>query len=253
MKNALKAKSVVVFDLDGTLVRSKLPLDGSMAGLLSRLLRNRKVAIIGGGKFSLFQKQLLKPLLNAHANFENLFLFPTNGSALFYYRGGWKKAYELCLLKSEVKKIKAAFAIALIMTGFERPAHSYGHTIENRRAQVTFSALGQKTPLSVKQRWNRVEDTRPHIARVLRELLPKFEVSIGGLTSIDVIRKGIDKAYAIRKLMGILKARKKDVLFVGDAIFPGGNDYSAKSTGVRCIRVRNLTDTKRIIGKITAN
>jgi HAD superfamily hydrolase (TIGR01484 family) len=250
MKNALRAKRVVVFDLDGTLVKSKLPLDRSMAVFLSRLLRNKKAAIIGGGKFGLFEKQLLEHLHGARANFENLFLFPTNGSSLFRYRNGWRKVYELRLSKSEIKKVKTAFAIALIMTGFERPAHSYGHVIENRRTQVTFSALGQKAPLAIRKRWNRTEDTRPRIARVLRELLPKFEVSIGGLTSIDVTKKGIDKAYAIRKLMKMLKVQKRDVLFVGDALFPGGNDYSAKSTGVMCIRVKNLTETKRVIGKV---
>jgi hypothetical protein len=40
------------------------------------------------------------------------------------------------------------------------------------------------------------------------------------------------------------------MVFIGDALFPGGNDYAAKKTGVDCIPVRNPEDTKKIIKRI---
>jgi hypothetical protein len=46
-------KSLIIFDLDGTLAESKSSLDGEMAALLGRLLEVVKVAIISGGAWEL--------------------------------------------------------------------------------------------------------------------------------------------------------------------------------------------------------
>jgi hypothetical protein len=37
------------------------------------------------------------------------------------------------------------------------------------------------------------------------------------------------------------------MLFVGDALFPGGNDYPVKECGVDSIMTRDPDETKRII------
>ncbi len=42
------------------------------------------------------------------------------------------------------------------------------------------------------------------------------------------------------------------MLFVGDALFPGGNDYPAKATGVDSIEVRDPNETKRVIEAVIA-
>jgi hypothetical protein len=41
------------------------------------------------------------------------------------------------------------------------------------------------------------------------------------------------------------------MIYVGDALFPGGNDYPARSTGAACIQVANPNETKRVIEAIT--
>ncbi len=57
-------KKLIVFDLDGTLAESKSPLDTEMLSLLHELLRNVKVAVISGGDWVQFEKQLLSNLPN---------------------------------------------------------------------------------------------------------------------------------------------------------------------------------------------
>ena len=52
-------KSLIIFDLDGTLTESKSDLDGEMATLLARLLGTVDVAIISGGAWAQFEKQVL--------------------------------------------------------------------------------------------------------------------------------------------------------------------------------------------------
>ncbi len=75
---------------------------------------------------------------------------------------------------------------------------------------------------------------------------------MGGSTSIDVTLPGIDKAYGIRKLRDILGIAIDEMIYVGDALFPGGNDYPARETGALCIQVLNPHETKRVIETATA-
>ena len=42
------------------------------------------------------------------------------------------------------------------------------------------------------------------------------------------------------------------MIYVGDALFPGGNDYPAKEAGVLCIQVRDPEESKRVIEAIVA-
>ena len=75
---------------------------------------------------------------------------------------------------------------------------------------------------------------------------------MSGSTSIDVTRPGIDKAYGVKKLHETLDIAIADMIFVGDALFPGGNDYPAKQAGAESIRVRDPHETKRVIEAICA-
>jgi phosphomannomutase len=90
------------------------------------------------------------------------------------------------------------------------------------------------------------------IKAILDTLIPEFSVRLGGATSIDVTKPGIDKAYGIRKLRDILHISIREMIYVGDALFPGGNDYPAEQTGVISIPVRAPNETKRVIESIIA-
>ncbi len=50
-----------------------------------------------------------------------------------------------------------------------------------------------------------------------------------------------------REQSEILGVAIRDMVFVGHAIFPGGNDYPAKQAGVVSIEVRDPHETKRVI------
>jgi phosphomannomutase len=236
-------KKLIVFDLDGTLAASKSSLDAEMSILLHDLLGVVKVAIISGGAWLQFEKQ--------DDRLAGLSILPTCGTEFFQYTGEWKKLYSEDLSAEEKQKIISSLKKATEDAGFT-VERTWGETIEDRGSQVTYSALGQQAPLEEKEKWDADFAKRKIIKTILDTLIPEFSVRLGGATSIDVTKPGIDKAYGIKKLQETLGISVKEMIYVGDALFVGGNDYPAKQAGVISIPVRGPDDTKRVIEAIIA-
>jgi phosphomannomutase len=243
-------KHLVIFDLDGTLAESKAPLDTEMTALLTRLLEVVKVAVISGGAWPQFETQVLAHL-PSDERLRNLSLLPTCGTKFYRYEGIWQALYSEDFSHDDRDKIIQGLNRALDQSGLRAEQH-WGDLIEDRGSQITFSALGQAAPLDAKKQWDPDFVKRQKIAAILKPLIPGFSVQLGGATSIDVTRPGVDKAYGVRKLQETLGFPIRDMMFVGDAIFPGGNDYPAKQAGVRSIAVRDPEETKRIVETIIA-
>ena len=243
-------KKLVVFDLDGTLAPSKSSLDPEMAALLHDLLGVVRVAVISGGAWLQFERQVLSKLAQDE-RLEKLSILPTCGTQFFEYAGQWKRLYEEDFTTDEKEKIVRSLSNAVGTAGYQ-VEKTWGETIEDRGSQITYSALGQQAPLEDKVKWDADFAKRKKIKAILDTLIPEFSVRLGGATSIDVTKPGIDKAYGIKKLRETLGIEVNEMIYVGDALFPGGNDYPAKQAGVISIPVRGPDDTKLVIETMIA-
>lgn len=243
-------KKLIVFDLDGTLAESKSALDAEMSMLLAALLAIVKVAIISGGNWPQFEKQILA-ILPHDELLQNLSLLPTCGTKFYQYKSSWDLLYSEDFTAQEKSKIIHSLQQVSDNSGFQA-AKVWGKVIEDRGSQITFSALGQQAPIEEKKKWDADFAKRKKMQAKLNQLIPEFSVRLGGTTSIDVTKPGIDKAYGIRKLRDTLGIAIDEMIFVGDALFPGGNDYPAKEAGVLSIQVRDPNETKRVIEAIIA-
>jgi phosphomannomutase len=243
-------KKLIVFDLDGTLATSKSPLDAEMASLLQALLGIVEVAIISGGAWPQFERQVLSHLPQ-DTRLARLSILPTCGTQFFQYRAEWKKLYAEDFSLDEKEKIVNALTEAVATAGFQ-PEKTWGQAVEDRGSQITYSALGQEAPLDEKLKWDPDFAKRKKIKAAVDMLVPEFSVRIGGATSIDVTKPGIDKAYGIRKLSDILGIPLQEMIYIGDALFVGGNDYPAKQIGVISIPIQNPNETKRVMEAIIA-
>jgi HAD superfamily hydrolase (TIGR01484 family) len=243
-------KKLIVFDLDGTLAPSKSSLDAEMSSLLHDLLEIIKVAVISGGAWLQFERQVLSNLPQ-DTRLASLSILPTCGTQFFQYTGQWKRLYAEDFTADEKGKIISSVNKAVVTAGV-LVEKTWGETIEDRGSQITYSALGQQAPLEEKVKWDADFAKRKKIKTILDTLIPEFSVRLGGATSIDVTKPGIDKAYGIRKLRDILGIPLKEMIYVGDALFPGGNDYPAEQAGVISIPVRGPDQTKRVIEAIIA-
>ena len=185
-------KKLIVFDLDGTLAESKSALDAEMAARLHDLLGLVKVAVISGGDWPQFEEQVLSHLPQDN-RLVNLSLLPTCGTKFFQYTGEWKKLYSEDFTADERQRIITSLGKAVEVAGF-KVEKFWGEAIEDRGSQITYSALGQQAPLEEKDKWDPDFAKRKKIKAILDPLIPGFSVRLGGATSIDVTKPGIDKA-----------------------------------------------------------
>lgn len=240
---------LVVFDMDGTLTPSKMGVSPRMAAFTAELTERAKVAVVSGADFPQIRRQFLSAVPRT-AKKENLFFLPVVGGELWEFRkSSWKRVYAELLHPTERKLVRKAILEMQKETGFS-PRRVYGRQVDDRKSQITFSALGSSAPISVKKRWDPDQRKRKKFAKILIGKLPGFSVQIGGLTSIDITKRGVGKPEGILRLASRLRIRKSEILFLGDALFPGGNDYPVLKAGIRSVRVSGPREVPKVLGKI---
>lgn len=251
-------KKILAFDLDGTLAPSKSTLPPVMGELIEQLLHKYDICVISGGKFGQFQTQLLDGLQADAELLKKLHLMPTCGTQYYRYDNGWQQVYAENFTDEQKVKIIAALNKGVDDLGYREPT-VYGEIIEDRGSQITFSALGQEVVaqlgdegVRLKEEWDPDSTKKNEIRDYVAALIPEFEVRVGGGTSIDITQPGIDKAYGMQKLMDLVGVTKDEILFFGDMLQEGGNDYPVKAFGIDTQPVVNWEDTAERLKTILA-
>ena len=235
---------VVAFDLDDTLAPSKSPIPPRIGDLLIRLAHRVEVAIISGGQIEQFRTQVVALLPDEPAALAHVHLMPTCGTRYERYDGaGFTTVYAHELSDDEKSAALAAVEREARLLGLweTRP---WGDILEDRGAQITFSALGQLAPVDAKRAWDPDGSRKSALRAAVATALPDLEVRSGGSTSVDITRKGIDKAYGMRRLSEQTGIALGDMLFFGDRLDPEGNDRPVLEMGeVACVAVTGWEDT----------
>lgn len=244
INNSYKHMNLFIFDLDGTLAKSKQRVTPEIIAMLERLSNDHHVVIISGAGFDQFHEQLLSQL-GSGVKKENVFILPTSGSQLYVVDGtGWRRVYANFFTQEESDKI-----VTVIKHHTSRlMAPGVTDQIEHRGSQITFSALGQRAKLEDKLKWDPSGKKKAYFRNLIAQDLPEFEVRTGGSTSIDVTKKGIDKAWGIQTLLSSMLHEYADtynrMMFFGDALQEHGNDSSIKRLqAIECIAVTGPEDT----------
>lgn len=251
----MPTRQVIAFDLDDTLAVTKSPISDRMGELLGKLLEKYDVCIISGGKYEQFRMQVVDRLEAPEHLLNRLHLMPTCGTRYYRYdelKKEWVLQYAEDLSDEEKKQIIDVLETSAKEVGLweDKP---YGDIIEDRGSQVTYSALGQQAPAEKKYEWaEKNVEAKKKLRELVAEQLPALEVRLGGSTSVDITRIGIDKAYGMEKLMEALAIGKDEILFIGDKLGEGGNDYPVKAMGVDTIAVEGWEDTALVLEGLLA-
>jgi len=244
---------LIAFDLDDTLAASKSAIGPAMARALANLLAVRPVCIISGGGPPQFEEQVLSRLPD-DANLADLHLMPTCGTRYLRHDGtGWREIYAHSLDAALKAKVAASLETRARELGLWEPEERVrGERIEDRGSQITFSALGQEARPDDKRAWDPTGQKRLALRAAVAADVPELSVRAGGSTSIDITETGIDKAYGLARLSEMTGIALTDMLFLGDRLDEGGNDYPVALLGVPTLGVTGPDDTLAQIEALVA-
>ena len=235
----LTKKKVIMADVDETICEPAQEINPRLAEKINALIgKGITFVFISGTPTTELQR-----MISAHLSEEHHLLANT-GTAYSIQRNGFlTNIYTHQLNDHEKKEITAALE-KLIQEYRLQPLTSKEDQLQDRETQITLSALGRHAPLELKKQFDPAREKRAAWVKWLRSYLSegKYEINIGGTTTIDITRKGLDKEWAIREFLKINNFSPEQVVFIGDKLYPGGNDYPASKI-VDCIAVKNPEET----------
>jgi HAD superfamily hydrolase (TIGR01484 family) len=255
----LPDKKIIAFDLDGTLTVSKSPITIEMANLVRDLLKHKIVVIISGGSFKLVSEKQFLPKFIVDDSLlpfvDNLKIITTSGTQRYEYDksiSNWVQVDKVGMDESVKDKVKKIFKEIIDDPKYGIPKNPIGDIVEDRETQITLTPNGQLAPVELKMKFDPTREKRENIVAVVAPQVPELDFLINGISSIDVVSKGCNKGFGLLRMLKSLNLTKDDMLFVGDAIFPGGNDYSAKEVGIETISVSGPEETEVLLKSWTS-
>ena len=130
-----------------------------------------------------------------------------------------------------------------------------GNHVEMRPGMINFSIVGRNCTQKVREEyydWDQKHKERADICRRLKEEFPELTFEIGGQISIDIFPNGCDKSQVLKYF------NNEEIIFFGDRIELGGNDYHLAQAIIdkglgRCYNVSNWLDTEKVLKEICSN
>ncbi len=241
----------VIFDLDETLTESFQPPKPEMMALLRKLLEKVPVAIMTGAGFQRVANHVLSQLDGA-PHISHLTLLTNSAAQAYTWQDGWNEEYNHAMSPAERERIKSIIAEAETLLPVIRDTEAYGKRISDREVQIAYTVVGLDAPQEIKMQWDPDVKKRREIMAYLRPQLAEYEIRSGGASTIDITKKGIDKAYGVRWLCERTKLQPTDMLYVGDALYEGGNDAVVIPTGIHTRSVSGPAETERVIQELLA-
>lgn len=242
----LSSKKMILMDVDDTVCEPTQQISPRLAQQIQRIMeKGYQVAFISGTT-----AQDLQAMISSQLNGEH-HLLGTTGTTYIHVKNGTKKqVYHYPLTIEEKKEIISA--LERLTAHFHlNPLTSKEDQLQDRESQITLSALGRNAPLAAKKAFDPEGKQRQEWLLWLQSLLPahKYDIRIGGTTSLDITRKGLDKGWGIAEFARHQGMPLGEILFIGDKLYPGGNDYPAAKI-VDCIAVNNPEETLRELRKL---
>lgn len=238
----MNSQTGLVLDIDNTLTPPRQPLTEGMAHILDQLLVPFHVA--AGSHLELLRAQFFEPLYRY--GFRRQFeAFISLGGVHYHCDFSQGMGMEVVssfdirehLGEEDYGRLVRVLEETLEHPQFRMPApvRVIGETVTCRGPMVNFCPPGRAKDETAEYRANRdafvgfdaAEGYRERVMRrLMSELAPlvedrKLRIVLGGQTSFDISIEGHDKSYALRRLLADGYER---LVFMGDALFEGGND-----------------------------
>lgn len=206
---------IYIFDVDGTLTYPQQPIKQDMIDALKELYKDNPVFVVSGNdRDLLYKNKQMTEDLEQHLNG----IFGCQGSDV-WINGELEFKNEITFDDKLFRDLKN------LLNASPYPVKTGNH-IEERPSLVNFSIVGRNATYEQRQDYMKYDETaeeRKNIKTYLKERHPKYDFTIGGQISLDISPKDASKAQILKFLRGI--QCEKSIMFFGDKIYDGGNDY----------------------------
>ena len=205
-----------IFDVDGTLTPSRGQIDPDFEKWFLNFCAKKEVYIATGSDYSKTLEQLGEKVMMAVVKSYNC-----SGNSV------WEKGVEVYKSNWRLDE-NCEFWLQAVLEQSKFPLRTGNH-IEHRTGQCNFSIPGRNN-LTLGERqmyveWDNDTDEREKIAQMFNDLFQeKYNcvALVAGETGLDIIQVGCDKSQIAKDFP------YGDVMFLGDKMEPGGNDYPLK-------------------------
>ena len=213
---------IFIFDVDGTLTPSRLPMTKEFQKFFKQWIKKNKFYLVTGSDLPKLQEQMCFYDIEAEGIFTccgNQFWKPdpsiVNTSAELIY----DNKFEM------TNKLKSSLEVMLMSSQYP---HRYGNHIEDRGSMVNFSVVGRNCTQEQREKyyeWDKEMGERNITAMEIKGTWPNLDAVIGGQISIDIYPKGNDKSQVLNVIEQERLVPPSEYIFIGDGIENGGNDY----------------------------
>ena len=209
---------IYIFDVDGTLTPSRLPMTEEFLEFFNSWSKQNLFYLVTGSDIDKTKQQVPDFILERTEA-----LFTCCGNEMWVgeeqkYRKEFKPSRKL-------KKL-----LGTILSNSSYP-HHYGNHIEDRETMLNFSIVGRNCSLQERKdyfEYDKLVGERETISNYINENWGHLSAVIGGQISIDIYPKGRDKSQVLEHI----EKRHETVfdftkiIFIGDGIENKGNDYA---------------------------
>ncbi len=231
-------KRIIIADVDETICESCQQISPEMAEQINNMVASGYTfAFISGTK-----AEDLQNMISSRVN-ETHHILATTGTKYVLMENETRSTIYNCSL-SQNEKEEILLALDKLIQQYQIISLTTKEDqVQDRDSQITLSAIGRHASSELKAKYDTDGSKRQVWIWFLKGLLgEKYDFKIGGTTSLDITQKGLDKEWGIRKFLKHHNLNSEQVLFMGDKIYPGGNDYPATKV-VDCLAVKSPKDT----------
>ena len=207
-----------VFDIDGTLTPSRLPIDKKFEQYFFEWMQDKNVYFVTGSDKDKTIEQIGERIWKKATR-----CYQSCGNAV--YENG-KLIHQLDFnLDTELTQLLNEF---LDRSNWKFNGDVYSNHIESRIGLINFSTIGRSCTQEAREKYyeydNSVGERKLH-CQLIEDIFPHLEAAIGGQISIDIYPKGMDKSQVLNIIEQERLVKPDKYIFIGDRIEGGGNDY----------------------------
>ena len=206
---------IFIFDIDGTLTPSRLPMTKEFAKFFDKWSNKNKYYLVTGSDLDKTKEQL--PIA-----------YIDRAEAIFTCCGNqmWRDNELIYDNKFELtSKLKNSLEVVLMSSQYP---YRYGNHIEDRGSIVNFSIVGRNCTQEQREhffKWDEEKGERKKISMFLKHKFKDLDAVLRGQISIDIYPKGMDKSQIFDVIKQDRLVEPREYIFIGDRTEKGGNDY----------------------------